>query len=91
MKKRRLDANGNPIISSSEIKVWSFCPRQWMLFQITGRKVNNEATRRGLSFHHRKAEDVHSIQRTERSLAAIYVVAGILLCVLLLFLSRCSQ
>jgi hypothetical protein len=78
MGRGQRDNRYSPIIKSSELKQWAFCPRQWFLLRMSGRKVDNEFTRRGLRFHHQEARKFNAIKRTENTLTVVLIVGGVL-------------
>ncbi len=70
-------------ISSHEIKQWAFCPGQWYLLRITGRRVNDAFIRKGVAFHHEKAKQIRKIKKTQNVLVLLWVI-GIALCLFFL-------
>jgi hypothetical protein len=73
------------MIKSSELKQWSFCPREWFLLRTRRIKINNIHTKRGLEFHNKQAKGIRSIKRTQNQLVFLLATGGAL-CLLLLLL-----
>ncbi len=73
-------------ISATDLKQWSFCPRQWYFYKTTGRKPKfNRAIKRGLDYHRAKGEAVDSVIKAQRYLV-FFLKTGGSICLLLVLL-----
>ena len=71
-------------IRSSEMRSWSYCPRQWYLRRTTGRKISCQASKRGLEFHNKQAQHVRAVRNTQSILTKTLMIGGIVCLFLLL-------
>ena len=67
-------------LRASDFKAWGFCPRQWWLQRITGRKSSGKAVAHGIETHRAVAERVEGVKR----LQSIFIL-GVVIWLLLLF------
>jgi hypothetical protein len=72
---------------ASEYSQWEYCPRQWYMSKTRGRKINTEASRRGVVYHNQMSQGVKSVQHDQSKFLAALVIGGIA-CILLYWLRQ---
>lgn len=69
-------------ISATDLKQWSFCPRQWYFYKTTGKRPKfSKAIKRGLDYHRVKGEAVDSVIKAQSNLM-FFLKAGGSICLL---------